>query len=265
MHGLTPHDQGRQLDWGLTSDDYSAHRPGPPLSLFTRWLDHGIGQSGQRILDLGTGTGALARQFAAQGCAVSGVDIAGPQLDAARRMAEEAGLDVDLIRTSAEELPWDEPTFDAVTACQCWLYFDRDRVLDELRRILKQEGLIATAHFCWLPRQDEIARRTEELVLEFNPDWSAADWSGEIPDCPEWARERLEVVGTFYYDKPTPFTRESWCGRIRACRGIGASLSVEEVAAFDQAHQELLASTVPEQFTVLHRIDSHIFRFRLDD
>jgi hypothetical protein len=67
------------------------------------------------------------------------------------------------------------------------------------------------------------------------------------------------VRAWFAYDEQVAFTREGWRGRMRACRGVGAALATEEVDAFDRAHAELLAGIAPEQFTVLHRIDAHLF------
>jgi len=63
----------------------------------------------------------------------------------------------------------------------------------------------------------------------------------------------------FFYDEPIAFTRSSWRGRIRACRGIGATLSREEVQRFDAEHAQLLEQSVPESFSLLHRIDCHVF------
>jgi hypothetical protein len=133
-------------------------------------------------------------------------------------------------------------------------------MIPEVRRLLRPGGVLVLSHFCWLPRQDEIARRSEELVLRFNPDWSAADWSGEVPEVPEWAVGEFEKTGGFVFDVSVPFTRESWRGRFRACRGVGASLTSDEVARFDSAHVELLERTVPQEFTVLHRIDCFVLR-----
>ncbi len=48
------------------------------------------------------------------------------------------------------------------------------------------------------------------------------------------------------------FTRESWNGRMKACRGVGASLSEREVAAWEQEHMKLLAEIAPAEFDVLH-------------
>jgi hypothetical protein len=66
----------------------------------------------------------------------------------------------------------------------------------------------------------------------------------------------------FYYDEAIPFTRESWCGRVCASRGISAVLSAEEVSAFDREHEALLNKIVPEKFTIIHRIDARIFQFK---
>ena len=48
------------------------------------------------------------------------------------------------------------------------------------------------------------------------------------------------------------FTRESWNGRMKACRGIGASLSESEIASWEQEHVALLKEIAQEKFDVLH-------------
>ena len=48
------------------------------------------------------------------------------------------------------------------------------------------------------------------------------------------------------------FTKESWNGRIKACRGIGASLSEEAIMQFEKEHKMLLDEIAPTEFTVLH-------------
>ncbi|MEW4490872.1 class I SAM-dependent methyltransferase [Thalassoglobus sp. JC818] len=262
MHDLKPTDGDKSIDWGKTSRDYAIHRPGPPASFFRRLSAFDIGLAGQRILDLGTGTGVMARQFAKQGANVTGVDVSREQIEMAKQLASEEGLSVEFAVHSAESLPWQQPTFDVVAANQCWLYFDTDKVVRELRRILKPDGLLVTSHFCWLPRVDKIAHASEQLVLKFNPDWGGADWSGNIPACPAWAEADFDVQAMFYYDEPIPFTREGWCGRFRACRGVGATLSETEVNEFNTAHIDLLNRTVPESFNVLHRLDAHVFVLR---
>jgi len=257
MDGVNHIDPGRSIDWGKTSDDYAVYRPGPPDSFFERLRVLGVGLPGQRILDLGTGTGVMARRFAQQGSAAAGIDISAEQIAVARRLADTANLKIDFRVAPAEATPFPNASFDVVTANQCWLYFDKRKAVAEVKRLLRQGGLLVTSHFSWLPRIDNVARETEALVLTFNPQWTAADWKGAIPPMPTWAEQDFNLRAMFYYDEPIPFTRETWRGRIRACRGIGAGLNDEDVRRFDAAHAQLLARIVPERFTVLHRLDAH--------
>ena len=260
MHDIPPIDPGRQIDWSLTSADYAAHRPGPPARLYDMLTALGAGTPGQHVLDLGTGTGLVALEFARRGCKVSGTDIAPGQIDAARQQVRTEGLEADFQVAPAEACPFADASFDIVTASQCWLYFDAERAWAEVQRVLRPGGLLVTTHFSWLARVDPIARASEQLVLKFNPAWKAADWPGHIPSVPAWAEGRAAVQAMFWFDEAVPFTRDSWRGRMRACRGVGATLPPAQVAAFDAELKTQLERTAPPQFTVLHRIDAHLFR-----
>jgi SAM-dependent methyltransferase len=251
-------DHGRAFDWGLTAQDYARYRPGYPASFYERITSLGVGLPGQRVLDLGCGTGNVARELAHRGCRVTGVDISERQVDEARRLSIEEGLNVDFLVRPAENTELRDKSFDVVTAAQSWLYFDRDRAAAEVRRLLVPGGRLMTCHIGWLPRQDSIAKRTEELILKRNPDWTAADLTGEIPACPSWIQDDFRVTAFFVYQEPLSFTRESWRGRIRACRAVGAEMEAAEIEALDFELDVLLRSAVPETFSVLHWIDAHI-------
>lgn len=257
MHGISATDPGNDIDWGKTSEDYAKYRVGQPDSFFDLMRAYKIGLPGQAILDLGTGTGAMAIRYAQRGAAVSGIDISKEQIEAAKKAAQDARVKVDFRVGSAESLPFDSHAFDVVTANQCWLYFDAEAVKRQVLWALKPGGLLVTSHCSWLPLQDKIAQDSEDLVRIFNPNWTAHSWAGAVPAVPAWSLTSFRLRGFFTYDEQIPFTRESWAGRIRACRGVGAALSPEQVADFDRQHMAMLQRQ-PEKFTVLHRIDAHI-------
>ena len=108
-----------EVDFGKTAADYRRHRAGFPERLFDRLAGFGIGGAGQRILDLGTGTGSLARGFARRGAQVTALDIAPEMLRAAAELAAAEGLEIDFCEGPAEATGLPDGAFDAVTAGQC--------------------------------------------------------------------------------------------------------------------------------------------------
>ncbi len=245
-----------QPDFDATSDDYARHRAGFPDSLFERLATHGIGLSGQSIVDLGTGTGSLARGFARRGCHAVGVDPAEGMLQAARELDASVGVRVEYRVARAEDTGLPDEAFDVVSAGQCWHWFDRPQAAVEAARILKPDGALVIAHFDWIPLAGNIVRATEELIEHHNPDWKMGRGLGLHP---LWLRDLGEQgyrdLETFSYDVAVPYTPEAWRGRIRASAGVGASMATNQIQEFDEELGELIASRFPATLLeVPHRV-----------
>lgn len=236
-----------QVDFGKTADDYARHRVGFPDELFERLTAFGIGQSGQRILDLGTGTGSLARGFAKRGGNVTGLDIATALMAEAKRLDSEAGISVRYFEAPAEDTGLPDSSFDVVSAGQCWHWFDRPKAAKEVKRLLVPTGKILIAHFDWLPLPGNVVEATEKLIQQHNPDWHYGGGTGMYPAwLADVALAGFDNIETFTFDVAVFYSHEAWRGRIRASAGIAASLSPDEVAAFDTEHQQLLAEKFPD-------------------
>jgi SAM-dependent methyltransferase len=244
------------VDFGRTADDYATHRAGFPDSIFDRLAAFGAGLPGQVVVDLGTGTGTLARGLARRGCGVIGIDPSADMLDQARALAAGAGPTIDFRVGRAEATGLPDASADVVTAGQCWHWFDRPAAAVEVRRVLRPGGVVAVCHFDWLPHPGSAAAATEALILEHNPAWRGAGSTGMYP---RWAADLAGAgfasLETFSYDVDVPYTHDAWRGRVRASAGVAASLAPDAVARFDDALGALLDRDFPEDpLAVAHRV-----------
>jgi len=215
----------------------------------------GYVKEGDAVLDLGTGTGALARELALRGCHVVGLDPSEELLNEARRLDAESGANVRYTKATAEETGLPSGEFDVVTAGQCWHWFDRATAAKEARRVLKRGGRIIIAHRDWLPLPGNVVEVTERLITKHNPKWRLSGGTGLHPAAlTDLAIAGFSEIEPFSFDAPVPYSHEAWRGRIRASAGVAASLPEEAVTRFDRELAELLANQFPrEPLMVPHR------------
>lgn len=107
-------------------------------------------------------------------------------------------------------------------------------------------------YMAWLPFEDAIAGASEKLVLKYSPDWTGAKETRKPISVPGVVYDYFSLEEHEEYDVRIPFTRETWHGRMLACRGVEASLSASEFSRWDAEHRELLERIAPEHFEVLH-------------
>jgi len=250
------------VDFSLTAADYGKHRAGFPPSLFDRLQPWGIGKAGQRVVDVGTGTGTLARGFAVRGCQVIGIDPAAALLEQAQHLSAAEGLTVEYRLGRAEATALPDGWAHVVSAGQCWHWFDRPVAARELARILHPDGHLVIAHFDWLPLAGNVVAATEALIQAYNPSWQMGGGTGLYG---QWLRDLGEAgyrtIESFSYDLHVPYSHEAWRGRIRASAGVGASLPPERVEAFDQGLTALLQHMHPAPLLQIeHRVFAVVAR-----
>jgi SAM-dependent methyltransferase len=247
--------EGRTIDFGRRAADYDRHRPGFPESFFDQLMDRGWLAPGQRVLDLGAGTGTLALGLAARGADVTGLDIAPELLEVARRRAADLGLSARFVEGAAESTGQADDSFDLVTAGQCWWWFDSDASIAEVTRVLGDGGRLVIGNFSYLPLGANVAARTEDLILTHNPGWPKAGSRGVHPEQVQ-ALDRGGFVGveSFSYTVEVPFTHDSWRGRMRTCNGVGSALTDLEVEHFDHDLASMLMEEFGQHLLVPHRI-----------
>jgi 2-polyprenyl-3-methyl-5-hydroxy-6-metoxy-1,4-benzoquinol methylase len=113
-----------------------------------------VGRLGLRpameVLDVACGTGNLAIPAARAGAAVTGIDIAPNLLDQARERAKAEGIDADFDVGDAEDMPYEDASFDVVMTMFGAMFAPRpDVTANELKRVCLPGALIAMAN--WTP------------------------------------------------------------------------------------------------------------------
>lgn len=245
-----------KTNFGKTAADYRKFRAGFPISFFESLREKGIIDGSEAVVDLGTGTGTVARGLAAIGCKVVGLDPSEALLHEARELAESENLTVEWKKATAEETRLEDNSFDVAVAGQCWHWFDATKAVPEIKRILKDRSVLVIAHFDWLDLPGNVVERTVELISEMNPGWASTGGTGIYP---KWFRHLSEGgfqdIRSYSYDEAVSYTHEAWRGRIRASAGVGGSMEPAMVEMFDRKLADVLSSWFPqERLDILHRV-----------
>jgi SAM-dependent methyltransferase len=129
-------------------------------------------EPGHRVLDLGTGTGAVAQRAApmlAPAGQVVGVDVSTDMLALAQQRIAAQGLTNVIFREGrAEELPADDGSFDAVLASLSLMYvIDRAAAAQEIARVLRPGGRLVGAVWAGPDRCDIV--RFQQIAGSFAP------------------------------------------------------------------------------------------------
>ena len=140
---IQPHNERPASVWSSGGDNYNDISRGIADS-----IEHAVlrlnPKPGEKILDLATGTGWTSRLLARRGAIVTGVDIAQGLLDAAERNARNERLLVSYRQGDAEQLPFDDESFDAIASTCGVMFASRpEAAASEMARVIKPGGRFA--------------------------------------------------------------------------------------------------------------------------
>lgn len=177
-----------------------------PLELFTtppaaRLVKQAGIRAGQRVLDVGCGTGVVAITAARLGAHVTGLDLTPELLERARENSDVAGVEIDWREGDVENMPFSDAAFDVVLSQYGHMFAPRpDVAVAEMLRVLKSGGTIAFS--TWPP--ELFIGRVFALVARYMPPPPAG-----VSPPPQWGdpnlvRDRLgAAVKDLVFDRAT--------------------------------------------------------------
>lgn len=247
------------VDFGRAAGDYARHRQGYPPEFFARLAGLGVELPGRRALDIGSGTGALARVFVAAGAEVHALDPSAALLAEARRLEPRLRCLVG----HAESLPVADAAFDLISASSCWHWFRREEAAREVRRALAPSGRLLIAHLDFHRLPDSVIALTFETVQAFEkgpppsrqPTFLYPNWLDDLS-----AAGFLEFE-SFAFSAPLHYSHEGWIGRMRANGRVGPAMDADTVARWEaELHRRLAARYPDEPLVVPHRVFALVAR-----
>jgi SAM-dependent methyltransferase len=247
------------VDFGRAAGDYARHRQGYPPEFFVRLAGLGLALAGRRVLDIGAGTGALARAFVAAGAEVDALD------PSAALLAEARGLEPRLrcVVGQAERLPVAGGAYDLVSASSCWHWLRRDEAAREARRALAPGGRLLIAHLDFHRLPESVTELTFDTVGAFEkrpppthqPTFLFPNWLDDLS-----AAGFVEFDG-FAFSTPLFYTHEGWIGRMRANGRVGPAMDAATLARWEAELRRRLAERYPDEpLVVPHRVFALVAR-----
>jgi SAM-dependent methyltransferase len=149
-----------RVGFARSADAYERSRPGYPDDAI-QYLVSRLGARA-RVLDLAAGTGKLTRPLLA-----SGLDVVA--VEPVPEMRDGLPATVRALDGTAEAIPLADGSVDAVTVGQAFHWFDGEKALDEIHRILRPRGMLG---LIWNRRleDDPVNRQISELLAPYHGD-----------------------------------------------------------------------------------------------
>jgi 2-polyprenyl-6-hydroxyphenyl methylase / 3-demethylubiquinone-9 3-methyltransferase len=194
--------------WWDTEGDFKPLHDINPARV--EYIDERVGLQGKRVLDIGCGGGILAESMASRGARVTAIDMAAAPLAVAQIHLLESGLDVEYLKSTAEDHAEVRPAaYDAVTCLEMLEHVpDPSRVVSACRQMVRPGGQVFFSTINRNPKAWLLAIFGAEYVLRLLPrgthEYTKLIRPSELA---EWVRVAGLELNGFTGMHYNPFTR----------------------------------------------------------
>ena len=241
---MTVHEAARR-GFARQADAYERGRPGYPEQA-TAWLTAELGLGpGKTVVDVGAGTGKLTRSLQASEATVIAVEpVAAMRAVLKRELPHVRALD-----GTAESLPLQDESADAIVVGQAFHWFDARAALAEFHRVLRTPGRLG---LIWNVRDrgQELQRKIDELTEPLRrdtPSQARGGWRSALERSPLFA-----PAGELRVPFELALDRETFVDRIGSISFIAALDDPRRESVLEQVRR--LASAHPEPWAYVAEV-----------
>ena len=239
--------------------DYEAARPSYPPEAVAWFVEHLRIGPGRRVVDLAAGTGKLTRLLVPAGSDL----IAAEPVAGMRATFRSVVPTVPMIATTAEQLAFRDDSLDAVTVAQAFHWYDHDRAIAELARVVRTGGRVGLV---WNAR-DRSVHWVDAVWAIMDRVEKRAPWR----DHENWRDSAFGDMPGFGPLNPAEFrheqivTPEAMVQRVASVSHVAVLPDAERAAVLDEVREVL--RTDPEtschsRLAVPYRVDCYWFERR---
>jgi SAM-dependent methyltransferase len=195
---------------------------------------------GTRLLDIGCGPGGSALLAAQRGARVAGLDASPGSIEVARERIPDGDFRVG----DMETLPWDDHSFDAITAFNSFQFAGNPvAALAEARRVLAPEGRLGMV--IWAPREESQQTKTMAAIASLSPP-VPPDTPGPFAlSAPGLAESLLEAAGLRLVERgevPAVFSFSDSATALTALTASGGSARAIQHSGEERVRETLMAA-----------------------
>lgn len=213
-----------KVNFGNVAKSYAKFRNDLPVELLKDLKLRGIIFNDKKVVDLGSGTGVFSRALHKEGASVVGVEPSADLIQEAKKIDEIEECMIKYVNAYSESTSLLEDTYDIVTVMRAWHWFEREKTLTEIKRILNDNGKLIIIDSGFISKSKVIVDSLE-IIKKHMPDrklelaGSKANSKQIINSFPvewfkEWQVHQFDLQETFKLTYNVTFTNEEWCGRL---------------------------------------------------
>jgi ubiquinone/menaquinone biosynthesis C-methylase UbiE len=256
------------IDFGQVAKSYAKAREDIPISLMDSLYIRGVFFDGRKVADIGCGTGALTRKIAMRKADIIGVDPSKELLQHAIAFNRSKNYKIPYYQGTSEDTGLQDSQFDMVTVMRAWHWFDREKAIKEMKRILKARGTLIVIDSGIL-EGPSVVKKTFEVLSRYvtgglKPPGAKAESKQRINGFPvewfdEWQKNGFELRDFYKLTYSVTFTKKEWVERVESVSWLaGFEAEVRKTALQD------LSDSISDEspFEIPHECNVCILRLK---